>query len=477
MSDNYKYGSDQSLEKCAVRFETMSRFRFWLAVVAVLQAVSAGAVAAPSVNPAATRAACPPDVERVATSRVLVNYRLKPGAEPVTRVDLYYTIDDGANWKKAPDSLRAAPPISFDAPGDGTYGLYLVFHTDSTTSAKPTTGTQPHRRVHVDRRAPIAQLLAIKPDKRFNLTRLIHIRWRATDDDLADRPVAVRYRAEPAKSFKLIADALPAEGSARWTVPEGTSGPVEFKITAVDRAGNRTEYVDDRLRITDEAASLLRADNSNAPAQDVNEPDEATTDQEGTDDSLIGADSSRMAAMSEPDAGERVADPAAAKEAKKQYDLGTWHRLRGETGVAIAKYSEAIRLQPGFLAARNDLAALLCLRGELDDAEQEYRRIVEMDGKHASALRGLALVQARKRNYRSAHETLQKLLLLAPTDADAWMDFGDVCLFMGDRSAAREAWTKSMRFDGASRELKQRAAKRLEIYRGDESTALGGEAD
>ncbi|MBK8267900.1 MAG: hypothetical protein IPK83_06180 [Planctomycetes bacterium] len=59
------------------------------------------------------------------------------------------------------------------------------------------------------------------------------------------------------------------------------------------------------------------------------------------------------------------------------------------------------------------------------------------------------------------------MLLLDPDDSDAWMNFGDVCLFMGDRRAAREAWTKAMRIERAPREIQLRAAKRLEIYKGE----------
>ncbi|MBK8267901.1 MAG: tetratricopeptide repeat protein [Planctomycetes bacterium] len=89
---------------------------------------------------------------------------------------------------------------------------------------------------------------------------------------------------------------------------------------------------------------------------------------------------------------------------KRRYDLATWHRIRGENAVAIAKYKSALSLRPDFKSARNDLAALLCVRGELGAAENEYAKIIEIDEKHRPALKGLALVQAKKRNYRSAHD-------------------------------------------------------------------------
>ncbi|MBX3395589.1 MAG: tetratricopeptide repeat protein [Phycisphaerae bacterium] len=409
---------------------------------------------------------------------VLLHFRLKEGAKPLTGIDLYFTTDDGETWKKSKAPKGVDSPVAWDAPADGAYGFYLQFHTAEASSSAPTKGTRPQRCVRVDTTAPVVQLLTLKPDKRFDLTREVAIRWRAEDADLADRPVSIRFRTERTKTFRLIEDSLPAEGLLRWSVPEGDFGRIELKLSATDRAGNRGDHVDDRLRVSDAAAEL--AMRSTAESQDemaassVNSA--ASAERRGTESGDATGETPTFSPMSDPDSGERLDDSGAAREAKRQYDLATWHRLRGETAVAVVKYREALRLRPDLAAARNDLAAVLYLRGELDDAEAEYGTILQADPGHRSAMKGLALVQARKRNYRSAHTTLEKLLLLDPADAEAWMNFGDVSLFMGDRSAARDAWKKAMDSAGASKELKARVAKRLEIYKVDGFT-LSSEAE
>ncbi len=115
-------------------------------------------------------------------------------------------------------------------------------------------------------------------------------------------------------------------------------------------------------------------------------------------------------------------------------------------------------------AARSDLAGLLASRGGVKEARAEFRRVLETNPRHRPALRGLALVQARQRDYRSAFETLQKALLLEPDHAETWLNFGDVCMFMGDRPAAREAWTKASDLKDAHEAVRTRALKRLDIY-------------
>jgi Flp pilus assembly protein TadD len=133
--------------------------------------------------------------------------------------------------------------------------------------------------------------------------------------------------------------------------------------------------------------------------------------------------------------------------------------------VAALRYREALKLKPDLLEAHQDLGGLLCLQGSHEAAEREFQAILEKAPRHRPALKSLALVQATRRNYRSAQQTLQKLLLLDSEDAEAWLHFGDVTMFMGDRQGAREAWVRAASLENASAEVKERAAKRLAIYK------------
>jgi Flp pilus assembly protein TadD len=137
----------------------------------------------------------------------------------------------------------------------------------------------------------------------------------------------------------------------------------------------------------------------------------------------------------------------------------------------MARFREALKLDPDLSAARNDLAGLLYLEGDYEGAERELQLVLSRDERHRPALKTLALVQATLRNYRSSAESLEKLLVLDAEDAEAWLYLGDVRLFMGQRSAAREAWSKAAAGQAAPEETRQRAQKRLAIYRVDRFAA------
>jgi tetratricopeptide (TPR) repeat protein len=171
-------------------------------------------------------------------------------------------------------------------------------------------------------------------------------------------------------------------------------------------------------------------------------------------------------AYPEPGARGKTVDRGAAIEARKRYDLGTWHRIRGEHAEALVKYREALELDPGLTCARNDLAGLLFLTGKHGSAAREFERVLKSDPRHLPALKSLALVQAAQRNYQSSAETLNRLLLIDENDADAWLYLGDVTMFMGDRTAAREYWTRAQTIPNVRADTRERSARRLAIYSG-----------
>ncbi len=411
-------------------------------------------------QPASTSGWLAEQVESVSSSRVLVAFQTLSGRDPVTKADLWYTLDSGATWREALSKHQPTSPIGYTVPADGLYGFYLVLHNARASSPVPSPGTAAHTWVRVDRALPVVQILAVTPDPRFDLNREILIRWTAMDDNCGDRPVTLHYRSERGKRYELIARDAAATGTHRWIVPEAASGRLDIKVTATDRAGNRGVYVADWLHIVDGQVRSARGDAPKASIEAKQQPAESSPDVEPPP---LGEEPPPTI-HSEPDAGEKTLRHGAAKAAKKQYDLGTWHRLRGEHDVAVERYRDALRYFPGYAAARNDLAGLLFLRGDVKEARIEFRRLLETDPRHRPALRGLALVQAKQRDYRSAFETLQKVLLLDPENAETWLNFGDVCMFLGDRPTAREAWTRARDLKDAPKAVATRATKRLDIY-------------
>ena len=441
----------------------------------------------------------------VAQRQIMIAFQTGPESPRVSGVDLWYTKDEGRTWKQYPDRVPATSPISFSAPDDGLYGFYIILHNSAgASSVPPAPGTKPQQSIRVDQTAPIVQVLEFRPDEHFEINREIHIRWCIKDEDLPDRPVELHFRAEQSKAYQLIADQQAPNSSYRWTVPEGAGGRIEVKITAKDRAGNLGRYVVDWLKVdpaSGKAVKLSTRANGGGTSESPGDPGSGATQanrrlslQGSADDWSLGTEqspagnlplesagsdhrlgSSPISSTREPGAvGTNVAyrDPPAARsaldektrqEAERLYQLGSWHRLRGEHDLAIERYQDALKLNSDLLEARNDLAAVLILQNQPDAAEREYMAVLSRDPFQVPALKGLAMLQAMQRNYASAQRTLERLLQTAPGDAEGWLYLGDVQMLAGERRPARESWLKAEAMEGAA-DVKQRAEKRLQIY-------------
>lgn len=408
----------------------------------------------------------------IAADELSIAYQLA-GDSPITRVDLWYTADEGATWRESKSPVVRAGAGRHGAAGegrvpfrpekDGLYGFFLVLHNEAgASSPPPEPGMAPQQWIRVDRAPPSVNILSVRKDDRFDVTREVAIRWEVLDSNLPDRPVALHYRTVDTKSYRLIADAQAARSAYRWTAPPDVDGRVEFKVSAIDLAGHRSHSIADALEIhseTEKAGEGWLPAGSKARSRDG-------TGELSTESSLVAGneDSAAERRYSEPDAGVKLIDDKATARARQRYDLGTWHRLRGEYDLARERYREALDESPMYHAARHDLAALLLLLNEVDEARLELTRLLKEDPEYRAALRTMALLHTRQKNFRSAAECLDRLLLLEPADAEAWLYRGDVSLFRGDRPAAREAWEKIGALPAVSEALKSRARTRLEMY-------------
>src|SRR5262245_3583040 len=248
----------------------------------------------------------------VNSRRVQINFQ----SGSYTKVSLFVSRDRGKTWQPAEAPAPTQPPIFYDAAEDGLFGFFIVLENEAgQSSPPPQNGTSPQQWVRIDTAQPSVQLLGMKADDDFIKNREVRMRWRCDDENLTDRPVAIHYRTEVTKIFVPIADSLPANSEYRWSVPDRVKGRVEVKLTASDLAGKTGEYKTDRLLIDESGAHTNASAEGSAAAPSTKH---------------AGPPASLSAAYSEPDADGRPATPQVVKEAKKLYDQGTYHRLRGE---------------------------------------------------------------------------------------------------------------------------------------------------
>ncbi|GJQ26050.1 MAG: hypothetical protein HBSAPP02_10820 [Phycisphaerae bacterium] len=404
----------------------------------------------------------------VKSRTVRVGFQTMDGQEAPTSAELWFTTDHGRTWTKAHDATLDTGAVRCALPGDGEYGLFLVLHNEAGPSSDaPRPGIAPQTFIRVDATSPEVQLLSLTADPDFSVNREVHLRWRAADAAMADRPVAIDWRTETSKTYRRIAEGLPDISAYRWTVPGDVSGRVEIRLTARDRAGNVGQYISDRLLITADGARVRGADDAAADSDMVDSLSADGTERGASESQRMKAGPRRSEPLTpagEPDAGATRVDVKTSRDAKKRFDLGTYHRLRGEYDLAVVRLREALKLDPNLLDAWHDLGGILILQGRLEDAERAFKTALAKSPQHVPSLRGLALVQARRGDYNSARRTLDAVLAAAPDDVEGLLAAGDVALFSGDRDAAREAWTRAATHAASDPDARRRAEKRLELY-------------
>lgn len=426
-------------------------------------------------------------VEQLDRPEIAIGYQLAPDSPPPVAADLYVSTDEGATWTKAPIAEPVANPLPFTADGDGLFGFYIVLHGETGCTPDPMPGTVPQRWVMVDRNAPMIRLRRMEIETTSTGGNILHLEWLATDatNNLPVGPVTLSYQTDNFGAFVPIARNLDARGSFDWHMPMNVTGELRVQLTAADRAGNRDTFTSHPKIIGNQKPTGRVRTNKRVSINDTD--DESQGESQSNHNSPVKLVSSNEKSQDHPtlspfderrngsvDANEIVdaATTDAETSAEKRYDLARWHRARGEYRLALRYFREALDADANLYKAQNDLATTHLLLGELDAAEAAYRTVIESEPKYAPALEGLSVVQIKQRRYRSAQATLNKLVQLRPDDADVLIQYGDACLFVGDRRTARSAWQKAAAQKDVTPELKEKANRRLSIYQHDRLSAL-----
>ncbi len=160
--------------------------------------------------------------------------------------------------------------------------------------------------------------------------------------------------------------------------------------------------------------------------------------------------------------------------------LGLAYQSRGDLGKAEEYMRKAIRKKPDYAEAHNNLGFLLSLQGRSEEAIREYekavanvlyptpeygyynmgkeyvrlkdlgkagemyRRAIGLNPSFVDAYRGLAMVQAEKGQLEESARTLERLVKVAPSNPDGWMDLGRLSLRMDRPRRALEAFRNAL---------------------------------
>jgi Flp pilus assembly protein TadD len=122
----------------------------------------------------------------------------------------------------------------------------------------------------------------------------------------------------------------------------------------------------------------------------------------------------------------------------KEFESGKKAEQHGEMDAAVRHYQAAILQAPDFYPAHNSLGVRALQKGDLKVAEEEFRRVLELNSKSAQACFNLGNVLYLTRRDEEAKAALNAGLHLSPFSALGHYLQGSVLVRLGDLKSAEE---------------------------------------
>ena len=157
--------------------------------------------------------------------------------------------------------------------------------------------------------------------------------------------------------------------------------------------------------------------------------------------------------------------------AEKEYKIALKHVGKGDVSQAAEHFHLAIAIYPEYLAARNDLGAQYLKLKRLDEAEEDFRLVLERDPKNFYAMFNLGLVRIERQDYADAVSRLQQAIATDSAWPTARLWLGFALLEMGDLPAAERELTKALIMGGADCVAAHYHLARAYMRRGDAAEA------
>jgi tetratricopeptide (TPR) repeat protein len=114
---------------------------------------------------------------------------------------------------------------------------------------------------------------------------------------------------------------------------------------------------------------------------------------------------------------------------------------------AVEAYRHAATLEPKDPEPHLAAGALLEKQNHFADAEQEYKKVMEIDASSSDALTGLANIYMRGHRFTDAEGILRKLVALHPIDASAHMQLGRMLAADGQNDRAIAELQSALKLD------------------------------
>jgi hypothetical protein len=195
------------------------------------------------ITPGVAHQAPPEETKLVGSRTFALEYDLEDmGRWGVSKVELWGTRDGGQTWRSYARDDDHRSPLVVTVDHEGVYGFRIVVDSaGSAAAAAPGQGDEPELWVSVDLHRPTIELTAIERGE-SNLADHLILRWRAQDDDLEPRPIALFYSSRPSGPWSAVATNLEDTGEYAWRVERHVPARFYLRAEARDTAGNLAAY-------------------------------------------------------------------------------------------------------------------------------------------------------------------------------------------------------------------------------------------
>ncbi|MHB8863800.1 MAG: hypothetical protein ACYC6N_15465 [Pirellulaceae bacterium] len=197
-------------------------------------------------HPAATEAlpATLPPGERPQTTnatRFHLDYDVDSvGSAGVAEVQLWATADGGQTWRLWGTDDDMQSPFEVVVDQQGVFGFHVVVVSrNGLAGRRPRGGDLADIWIAVDTTPPEVRLTAAVYGEGANAGKLF-IRWEATDLNLDNRPITLKFAEHATGPWTVIASALPNNGEFAWPADPQLPASVYLRVEARDEAGNVT---------------------------------------------------------------------------------------------------------------------------------------------------------------------------------------------------------------------------------------------
>ncbi len=356
-------------------------------------------------------------VPRVRSRQFDVTYSVNANAAPLTKVELWQRVEGSDDWSRFGIDEDLASPVAYVADAEGLHELFFVITNSAGTSGpSPTADTAPHFSVFVDFTEPIIQLQLVRSYENAKGQTLARLEWSAMDLHLDARPIGIAYRTVGETDWKIAKAQLPNTGLYEWSVPDGVSGKLEFRITVTDQGGNSSSVISDGVKIGSTPQPSARA----LPPVD---------ERNGMPADAIEVSGANLSASEQHRLNQLI---KRGKSLRENHDDTAAERL----------FRQALAIEPKHPEALVNLGQSLFALGRYEESATAFHSALTNSPKHPGALLGLAETLINEQQFDAAESKLLDLVASGRHDATTWLRLGDVAAYKGQSFAAHDFYSK-----------------------------------